>query len=323
MSSALRADRLADALHKGTLVALPSQTGWMAMARAGERERLVKLSGINLSELGVTAGTVQDLREFLPPHGLRGQRLIERLLPGPVALRLNPTSPRLRLPSHHLWKTLSDCRDPLLAVPLQQDGSELWTSGEVIGRWPSLTCVDDPTGANERIDETRLTIDRGAVTIESAGDLSAQDLQDAARIRLLCVCSGNTCRSPMLMTLLRAALARNKIEGVTVESAGAFANRGDAASEHAITTMKARGIDLLPHRSRPIDRLDLSWYDRLICLTFSHAAFLRQMGCREEQLVVINAERGGVPDPFGGAPEAYEACASVLEQAVTKIIDDI
>lgn len=323
MTSALTSDNLGEALHQGSLVALPSPTGWMAMARAGERERLVKLAGVNLGELGVTAGNLAHLKEFLPPHGLRGQRLIERLLPGPIALRLHPGSPRLRLPSHHLWNALATCRDPLLAVPLQQEGGELWPAEAIAERWPSLACVEDNQSPSERIEETKITIDHGAVVVEAAGSVSPQQLQEAHRLRLLCVCSGNTCRSPMLMGLLRAELARRKLENVIVESAGTFANRGDAASEHAIGVMRKRGIDITMHHSRPVDVLDLSWYDRVICVTASHAAFIRDMGGKEEQVVVVNADRGGIPDPFGGEEHAYEACADALAAAAEKIVDGI
>lgn len=132
-------------------------------------------------------------------------------------------------------------------------------------------------------------------------------------MRLLCVCTGNTCRSPMLMMLLRASLAGVGGIRATVESAGTAAADGEPASAHAIACMGRRGLDLGGHRSRHLGRLDLGGYDRFLCMTDRHAAALRSLGVPATQLEVVNATQRGVPDPFGGDLEDYEACARVLE----------
>ncbi len=52
-------------------------------------------------------------------------------------------------------------------------------------------------------------------------------------IRVLMVCSGNTCRSPTAEALLRRELAAAGVTGVLVSSAGTGAQDGDPASEGA------------------------------------------------------------------------------------------
>lgn len=143
-------------------------------------------------------------------------------------------------------------------------------------------------------------------------------MSDRPGLRLLCVCTGNTCRSPMLAALLGEILGRNGIQAV-VESAGTGAFAGDAASHGAVAAMARRGIDLSGHRSRPLSTLDLGRYDHLFAVSSRHAAFIRAQGVPAARITVVAADRGGIPDPWGGDDAVYEATARVLEGEVARI----
>lgn len=142
-------------------------------------------------------------------------------------------------------------------------------------------------------------------------------------MKILCLCSGNTCRSPMLMMLLRAELERAAIGGVEVESAGTGAYEGDPASEGALRAMSRRGLDLLGHRSRNAAQLDLTRYDLVLAMTSSHAAHARSRGVPTDRLAVANADGGGIPDPFGGGDAEYEHCAAVLETVARHVVAEL
>lgn len=141
-------------------------------------------------------------------------------------------------------------------------------------------------------------------------------------MRILCVCTGNTCRSPMLAALLAAALARRGL-AAAVESAGLAAADGAPASVGACRALARRGLDLATHRSRPVAALDLGQYHRIYALTPRHALFLRAQGVPPERLAVVAAEQGGVPDPFGGDDEAYEAIAALLAAEAERLADEL
>ncbi|MBA2481404.1 MAG: low molecular weight protein arginine phosphatase [Planctomycetes bacterium] len=132
-------------------------------------------------------------------------------------------------------------------------------------------------------------------------------------MKVLCVCTGNTCRSPMLMTLIASACAKASRTGVVVESAGTSAVAGEAASGGAIRAMRRRGLSLDAHRSRGVQSLSVSDFDRVLCMSSNHAAYMRSLGIPASKLEVVNAEAGGVPDPFGGPDSAYEQTAAALE----------
>lgn len=137
-------------------------------------------------------------------------------------------------------------------------------------------------------------------------------------MRVLCVCTGNTCRSPMLAVLLDAALRRRGVSA-TVESAGTAASQGEPASAGAQAAMARRGLDLSAHRSRPLAGLDLGGFEAVFAVSSRHAAFVRAQGVPAGRISVVAAERGGVPDPWGGDDAAYEAAALTLEAESTRL----
>jgi len=137
-------------------------------------------------------------------------------------------------------------------------------------------------------------------------------------MRILCVCTGNTCRSPMMASLLQEALRAHGMEA-TVESAGTGAAVGDPASAGAAAAMASRGLDLQAHRSRPIRALDLSVFDRIYTVSSRHAAYVRGHGVPPERIAVLAAEHGGVPYPWGGDQSVYEETAAVLHSEATRL----
>jgi protein-tyrosine-phosphatase len=87
--------------------------------------------------------------------------------------------------------------------------------------------------------------------------------------RMLTVCTGNTCRSPMMMALLRMELQRLGLKNILVESAGTGEKAAlrRPASPHALTLFPEQLED---HQSRRITEKHLSVYDRIFCMTDAH-----------------------------------------------------
>ena len=117
----------------------------------------------------------------------------------------------------------------------------------------------------------------------------------------------------MLATLLAAELKRRGLETIVVESAGTNATAGQMATTGAQRAVAKRGLDLRGHRSRDLVEVGSNGFDRFLCMTSGHAAFVRSLGVPPQKIEVVNAERGGVPDPFGGTDQDYESTAQVLE----------
>jgi protein-tyrosine-phosphatase len=113
--------------------------------------------------------------------------------------------------------------------------------------------------------------------------------------KVLCVCKGNSDRSPMMAAVLAMYIANAGKGQVVVESAGILevADQGKAASPILLTAGKRIGIDFSDHRSTWIEKLDLAQYDLVVVVDDDVAARVMELGVPYSQ--VCNAV---VPNPW-------------------------
>jgi glycine hydroxymethyltransferase len=141
--------------------------------------------------------------------------------------------------------------------------------------------------------------------------------------KVLFICTGNVCRSPMAEGLLRH-LAGDEVE---VASAGLGAGRGQPPSAHAIDVLRGEGIDISDIRSQPVSADLLREADYIFTMTRDHLDMLLllfpEMASKARLLRFDDAAKGGRPDvtdPIGGTRGTYEACKEDIKRAMPRVI---
>ncbi|SDE33437.1 protein-tyrosine phosphatase [Paenibacillus sp. UNCCL117] len=87
--------------------------------------------------------------------------------------------------------------------------------------------------------------------------------------RILFVCTGNTCRSPMAEGLMRSIADRSGLTGLEVRSAGVAAYQGTPISDHAASVLQAKGCEPSAG-SMLLSQHLIEWSDLVLTMTSSH-----------------------------------------------------
>jgi protein-tyrosine-phosphatase len=134
-------------------------------------------------------------------------------------------------------------------------------------------------------------------------------------MRILFVCTGNTCRSAMAQALAVPLFGAK----FTISSAGTHASDGDGASNHAVSVMGEREIDLKAHRSRLVTVELLAEADLVLAMTPQHKAAVAAMHTEVYTLGEYAGCGTAVSDPYGGDLLVYRRCAEEIFGLLTKI----
>ncbi len=158
-------------------------------------------------------------------------------------------------------------------------------------------------------------------------------LSPRVTMRVIIVCSGNTCRSPMAEGILKslwdsASTGTVSSGGLFLEvlSRGTAAYTGAPATRNAVLAGKKLGINREQHKSQPISQVDLVWADLVIAMTQAHKhdlvsrfpAFHRKIYTLSE--ISSGAVKGDVSDPYGQCQEIYDLTAQVLQKGLSAFI---
>lgn len=148
--------------------------------------------------------------------------------------------------------------------------------------------------------------------------------------RVLFVCTGNVCRSPMAEGVFRHMVRQAGLEDVVkVASAGTHGfHAGEPADKRAQAAALRRGYDISDLRARVVDEAALEEYDLILAMDWDNLSALQQLGPKRThhkmQLLMRFAsdhESATIPDPYYGGTQGFEQALDYVEDACNGLLE--
>ncbi len=341
-------------INKGGLVAFPTETvyGIACIAQPDAIKRLDEIKSRPADKYyTIHIADKDDLSKYVPPSSISatGRKLLQRAWPGPITavFELNETdlSSQRQLLGAEVFDLLYNagtiglrCPDNIIAEKLLGPVSTpvVAPSANISGKPPSVTADEAAEQLSGKVEiildggpckykknSTIVKIAKNTVNMLREGAVRESEVLEMATVRILFVCTGNTCRSPMAQLLCCKYLSEkfgcgiDDLEkmGYKVYSAGTMGVAGSCASPEVIHICSEKGINADAHRSGPVTCGILEKSDFVFAMTEAHRKMIVQM-CPTAANKCILLDSADISDPIGAGIDEYEKCAEQIEKAL-------
>lgn len=360
VGSAEAVHQAADVLRRGGLVAFPTETVYGLGARADDPTAVKRLRGIKSRQAGkaftVHISSSAEATRFAPSVTGVTKRFIHKAWPGPLTLIVPVDDPLsapvmaglngsaaaamyyenaigLRCPDNPVAQALLQVVEaPVVAASANRAGHPPpWTARDVLKDLEGeIDLLIDAGPTKYAKPSTIVRVEGSSYELVREGVYDARIIERFSTLRLLLVCTGNTCRSVMAAGLAKKMLAERlgcsvselPVRGIEVTSAGTAGGSG-GASPHALTVMARRGIDLTGHVSVGLAPEMVHQADAIFVMTRSHRDTVRNMAPLDEDRVCLLLDDQEIHDPMGGNEDAYEQCAHKVEEGLRARLQEV
>lgn len=150
-------------------------------------------------------------------------------------------------------------------------------------------------------------------------------------MRILMVCLGNICRSPMAEGILRSRADEAGVR-LEVDSAGTSGyHAGEAPDERAVRCLIRRGVDISGLRARQFSAADFDRFDRIFVMDDHNLRDVLGASPHPAHHERVSMLLGlthpgnppGVPDPWYGGEEGFEEVFNLLDEACARLVEQL
>ncbi|MFO0984091.1 MAG: low molecular weight protein-tyrosine-phosphatase [Planctomycetota bacterium] len=142
--------------------------------------------------------------------------------------------------------------------------------------------------------------------------------------RIVVVCTGNICRSPMAAGFILHHLRLAGLDDRAVQSRGTHAVVGHRAVQESIDAARLRGVDISQHRALQFTRSDVNWADVILVMEREHAELIAGSygGDARPKLRLFGGYAGlfDIDDPFGGDAARFRTVADQIWTAAAAFV---
>ena len=344
-------------LRKGGIAAFPTETVYglgVLATDADAVQRLRVLKGRPKSPFTVHISKPSEVRWYVRDVPVLARALIYKAWPGPATILLPVDSefPKRTLRNRDLYNRISPngivglrCPDdPVAQILLEKPGKPiLATSANLAGQKPATSNKEVIRKLDEKIDvlidagptryrkaSTIVSFYRDGYRIVREGVYNANAIARLTSRRILFVCTGNTCRSPMASALTRKMLTEqigckeDELErfGQEILSAGVRAISGSGVSDNAIRAVAKLGGRLEEHRARKLTSQLINWADVIFCMCRRHIDEIIQKVPDAAGKTFLLDEGNDIEDPIGGNLQTYLQVAKRIERNLKKRVKE-